>query len=88
MITTSLVVYIAMIVAAATAFLVLIIKTSARHRSLQPLSVLGVVAMVAGIALAADPLLGYGLMSLGILITLVAILKINKLPSRLRKYKG
>lgn len=88
MLTTSLIGFIALFIASAAAALVLIIKTSARHRRLQPLSVLGFVMMIAGIALAADPLLGYGLISLGILITLVAILKINKLPSRMRRFKA
>ncbi len=82
MITTSLVVYLAMIVVAAVALLLLIVKTSGKHRRLKPLSGLGFVMIVAGIALAGDPLLGYGLMAIGIIITVVSILKINKLRSK------
>ncbi len=82
MITPSLLVYLAMILVATVALLVLILKTSGKHRRLKPLSGLGFVMIVAGIVLAGDPMLGYGLMSIGILITVVSILKVNKLRSR------
>jgi len=82
MITTSLVIYLAMILVAAVALLILIVKTSGKHRRVKPLSGLGFVMIVAGIVLAGDPILGYGLMAIGILITIVSILKVNKLRSR------
>ena len=84
MITSSLVLFISMILIAAVALLVLIVKTSGRHRRVKPLSGLGFLMIVAGIVLAGDPPLGYGLMGIGILITIVSILKVNKLKSRLR----
>lgn len=84
MITSSLVLFISMILVAAILLLVLIIKTSGKHRRLKPLSGLGFVMIVAGIVLAGNPMLGYGLMGIGILITIVSILKVNKLKSRFR----
>lgn len=82
MITTSLVLFLAMLLLAAVALLVLIVKTSGKHRRVKPLSGLAFVMIVAGIVLAGDPLVGYGLMAIGILMTVVSILKVNKLGSR------
>ena len=82
MITTALLVYLAMILVATIASLTLIIKTSGKHRRLKQLSGFGFVLIIAGIVLAGEPLLGYGLMGIGILITVLGILKVNKLRSR------
>ncbi len=82
MITISLAVYLAMILVAAVVLLVLIVKTAGKHRPVKPLSGLGFVMIVAGIVLAGDPFLGYGLMTIGILINIVSILKVNKLRSK------
>ncbi|RYF90670.1 MAG: hypothetical protein EOO03_03145 [Chitinophagaceae bacterium] len=74
------------VVAAATAALMLIIKTSAKHRRLKPLSVLAFVLMILGILFSGEPIKGYGLISLGILITVVSLIKLSKLPSMLERY--
>ena len=79
---SSLLVFLAMIFVAAVALLVLILKTSGKHRRVKPLSALGFLLIVAGIVLAGDPLLGYGLMGIGILITIINIVKVNRLRSR------
>ncbi len=82
MITPALILFLTMILIAAVLLVVLIVKTSGKHRRVKSLSVLGFMMIVAGIVLAGDPFLGYGLMTIGILITIVSILKVNKLRSR------
>lgn len=75
-------IYIGLIILAAAALVVLILKTSRKYRTLKQLSVLAVGLVFAGILLGDLQWLSFGLMGTGILLVLFQIVKINKLKSR------
>ena len=75
-------VYIGLIILAAAALVVLILKTSRKYRTLKQITVLSVGLVFAGILLGDQQWLSVGLMGTGILLVLFQIVKINKLKSR------
>ena len=78
----STVVYIMLMILAALAGVILIIKTAAKNRKPTPLAGLAFVLAITGILFGQDRLISYGLMVLAIVIVLFDIKRINKLRKR------
>jgi len=79
---SALYIYVALIILAAIALVVLILKTSAKNRQVSSLAGLSFVIILAGIVFGDEQWFGYGLMVVGILLAVLAIIRINKLKRR------
>jgi len=74
--------YVAIIIIAAIAGVILIVKTSAKNRKPTPLAGLAFVLVIAGILFGADKWLSFGLMGLGVVMAIFDIIRNKKLKRR------
>lgn len=78
----STVAYIAFIIIAATAGVILIIKTSAKNRKPTPLAGLAFLLVIAGILFGEEPWWSFSLLGLGVVMVLFDIFRNNKLKRK------